>query len=107
MSLDVWLTATVPTEVFAGNITTNLGDMAEEAGIYRCLWRPDELGITRAWELAEPLRAGLALLRADPKRFEALNPPSGWGTYEDLVAFVEGYLIACSEYPLAEIFVSR
>lgn len=48
MSLDVYLTATRPTEVCALNITHNLGRMAKEAGIYQHLWRPEEIGVTKA-----------------------------------------------------------
>ena len=48
MSLDVTLTAVRPTEVYSANITHNLGLMAEEAGIYQPLWRPEELGIKTA-----------------------------------------------------------
>jgi hypothetical protein len=51
MSLDVWLTATRPCEVYSDNITHNLGEMADAAGIYKALWRPEEIGITKAAEL--------------------------------------------------------
>lgn len=92
-------------EVYSANITHNLNDMADEAGIYRHLWRPDELGITKASELILPLREGLALLRADPERFKKHNPKNGWGNYEGLVEFVAGYLSACEEYPDAKVLV--
>lgn len=62
MSLDVHLTKVMPTEVFGSNITHNLGEMAEEAGIYKHLWRPEEIGITKADQLIAPLREGLARL---------------------------------------------
>lgn len=94
-------------EVYWANITHNLNKMAGDAGIYEHLWRPDEIGITKAAELIEPLRAGLALLKSDPSRFEKFNPENGWGTYEGLVAFVEKYLAACEEYPAAVVRVSR
>lgn len=94
-------------EVYWANITHNLNKMAGEAGIYEHLWRPDEIGITKAAELIEPLRAGLALLKSDPSRFKKFNPENGWGTYEGLVAFVEKYLAACEEYPAAVVRVSR
>lgn len=107
MSLDVTLLVTKPTEVYSANITHNLGDMAEEAGIYMHLWRPEEIGITLAGELIEPLRAGLALLKADPERFEKHNSPNGWGLYKHFVPFVERYLAACEETPGATIEISR
>jgi hypothetical protein len=93
--------------VYSGNITHNLSKMANEAGIYEALWRPEEIGITHATQLIEPLKAGLALLKSDPSRFKALNPSNGWGTYEGLRQFVADYLVACEEYPSAEVSVSR
>lgn len=107
MSLDVYLTAVRPTEVFSQNITHNLGRMAAEAGIYQHLWRPEELEITKAEQLIEPLGVGLELLRSEPERFKALNPSNGWGDYNGLVKFVEKYLAACVEYPDATIEISR
>ncbi len=94
-------------EVYSANITHNLNGMAAEAGIYEPLWRPDEIGITKAAQLIEPLRAGLSLLRATPERFKAFNPSNGWGDYYGLVEFVSSYLRACEEYPDAEVSVSR
>ena len=107
MSLDVWLTAIRPTSVFNYNITHNLNKMAEEAGIYKHLWRPEEIGITNAEQLIEPLEAGLALLKNKPTYFRKFNPENGWGSYEGLVEFVTKYLEACKENPDAEIGVSR
>jgi hypothetical protein len=48
MSLDVYLTAIRPTTVFDLNITHNLGEMARQANLYQCLWRPEEVPITHA-----------------------------------------------------------
>lgn len=97
----------VDTCVYDGNITHNLGKMADAAGIYQHLWRPEELGITQAKGLIEPLTEGLALLRADPDRFKSHNPPNGWGDYDGLVRFVSEYLAACTEYPEATVRASR
>lgn len=94
-------------EGYAANITHNLGKMAAAAGIYTELWRPEEIGITKARQLIEPLRAGLTLLLAEPARFEMLNPDNGWGTYDGLVKFVSAYLAACGDYPDADVTVSR
>ena len=107
MSLDVTLKVVRPTEIYSDNITHNLGDMAEAAGIYTVLWRPDELGIEKAGELIEPLRAGLALLKSDPERFKQYDSPNGWGMYEHFVPFVENYLHACEDCPEADVSVSR
>lgn len=96
-----------PNEVYWGNITHNLGSMAAAAGIYKHLWRPEEIPITRAKELIEPLEAGLKLLKDEPNTFRKFNSPNGWGTYEGLVRFVEEYLAACKENPDARVSVSR
>lgn len=107
MSLDVYLTVTKPTEVFEWNITHNLGQMAREAGIYEALWRPEEINVTTAEQLIEPLTVGLEKLKADPERFKEFNAPNGWGNYEGLLKFVEKYLEACIVYPDAEVRVCR
>ena len=107
MSLDVYLTKVMPTTVFSSNITHNLNKMAEEAGIYEHLWRPDEIGITKAEQLIDPLREGLAKLKAEPERFKKFNATNGWGLYEHLVPWVEKYLQACEANPDADVSVSR
>lgn len=107
MSLDVYLTRVQLTCVYDANITHNLGKMADEAGIYKHLWRPDEIGITKAEQLIEPLRVGLALLKSDPERFKKFDAENGWGLYIHFVPFVEKYLQACEKYPDAEVSVSR
>lgn len=93
--------------VYHRNITHNLGKMADEAGIYGVIWRPEENGIETAADLITPLESGLALLRNEPERFKAYNPSNGWGSYEGLLEFVEDYLGACKQYPTATISANR
>ena len=107
MSLDVYLTAVRPTEVYSANITHNLNKMAEAAGIYEALWRPEEIGITQAGQLIEPLSIGLEKLKADPMYYSQFNAVNEWGTYENFVPFVEKYLEACRANPDAEVTVWR
>jgi hypothetical protein len=107
MSLDVTLTRVQPAEVFSANITHNLGRMAEEAGIYKHCWRPEEIGITRAEQLIEPLRAAIKLMEDDPARFKKHDAPNGWGTYEDFLPWLRKYVAACEKYPDALVEVSR
>lgn len=107
MSLDVYLTKRKETEVYWGNITHNLNTMAEKAGIYKELWRPDEIGITKAGQLIEPLEKGLKRLKKNPAKFKKYDSPNGWGLYEHFVPFVEKYLSACKENPTAKVSVSR
>ena len=94
-------------EVYHANITSNLGKMADKAGIWIHLWEPNETGITTAKQLVEPLNAGLNRLKSNPSFFKQFNPPNGWGTYDGLVQFVEDYLNACERFPEATIRVSR
>lgn len=94
-------------DFYSANITHNLGKMAEAAGIYKHLWRPEEIGITTAGQLIEPLEKAVALLKEKPFHFQQFNSPNGWGMYEHFVPFVEEYLHACRENPDAAISVSR
>lgn len=125
MSLDVWLVGGIKEPEVCGhcggtgkiqfdretlwerNTTHNLGRMAEEAGIYRPIWHPEECAITTAKQLIQPLRDGLALLESDEPRFSRYDAPNGWGIYEHLVAFVREYLSACEENPDAEVRTCR
>lgn len=113
MSLDVDLMVTMPTSVYSGNITHNLGKMANavvlESGLtlYQCLWRPEEVGITHASCLGEYLDEAFNILLSDPERYKQYNPENGWGSYEVLEKFVYNYRNACWDNPEAEIRVSR
>lgn len=93
--------------LYSANITHNLGAMAEEAGIYKHLWRPEEINITKAAQLIEPLEAAMKLMIADPARFIKHNAKNGWGLYHNFVPFVQRYLAACREHPGAVVEVSR
>ncbi len=99
MGLWVYLTKVMPTDVFTSNITHNLNTMADTAGLYAALWRPEEIGVKTAEELIPFLEDGLEALRANPKYYKQFNPESGCGSYEGLVRFVEEYLQACRENP--------
>lgn len=115
MSLDVYLQIDVDVgapelktiELYEANITHNLGVMAEAAGIYKCLWRPEEIGIRYASQLIEPLEAGINQLNADPDKFKAFNASNGWGTYDNFLPWCKKYLEACQSYPKALVYVCR
>jgi hypothetical protein len=106
MSLDVDLMLDSES-VFSYNITHNLNKMASEAGIYKCLWRPEEIEIKTAKQLIPKLEEGLINLKDNKESLEKFNPPNGWGTYDGLVTFVEKYLKACKMFPEAEVRASR
>jgi len=107
MSLDVSLLAVREVEVYSANITHNLTKMADAAEIYYALWRPEEIGITHANQLIEPLRKGLAKMIAKPEYFKTFESPNGWGLYDDFVPWIERYLAACEENPDARVEVWR
>jgi hypothetical protein len=107
MSLDVYLNDAEMGSVFDANITHNLGAMAREAGIYQHLWRPEEIGVTKAAELVEPLTIGLADMVRRPTHYEQFNAPNGWGLYEHFLPWIAKYLEACIAHPDATIEVSR
>jgi len=94
-------------EIFSRNITHNLIRMADKAGIYNCLWVPDESGFKYAKDVIPVLTEGLKKLKADPEFYSEYNSENGWGLYEHFVPFVEDVLKACEEYPSSIIYVSR
>lgn len=94
-------------ELFSANITHNLNVMAQDAGIYLCVWRPDECGITKAGQLIGPLSKAVALMRDQPERFKRLDPENGWGSYATFLPWLDSYLEACLAFPDAYVKVSR
>lgn len=94
-------------QYYNANITHNLGAMADEAGIYGIVWRPEENGITKAVQLIEPLQKAIEEMEADPPRFEKHNASNGWGLYKHFLPWLRQYLSACKEYPDATVRASR
>ena len=111
MSLDVSLedpTSTYETDdLYDANITHNLGEMADQAGIYKALWRPEEIKASKASHIIELLEKGLADLKARPEHFKKFNAANGWGTHHRFILFVGDYLDACRKYPESIIRISR
>lgn len=103
MSLDLTLKRYELTEAFDMNLTHNLTPMASAAGLYDCMWRPEENGVHYAKDLVEPLQKGLDSLLADPDKFIKLNPANGWGSYDTFVAAVRRLLDAAKHFPDAEV----
>lgn len=100
-------TKVVQEELYWANITHNLTTLASEAGIYKCLWQPEEVEITKAKQLIKPLSKGLQKMKDDPIYYKQFDAKNGWGTYDDFVPWVEKYLNACIANPEAIIEVSR
>ena len=99
--------ATETKVLYWANITHNLSKMANQAGLYTALWRPEEAGFETAKDITGILEEGLTRLKRDPDFFRVYNPPNGWGNYDGLVRFVENYLEACRKYPDAKIRAYR
>jgi hypothetical protein len=96
-----------PSVLYRANITHNLTDMAQEAGLYKPLWRPDEINKNYANEIQEDVERGLNELLNNPEYFKRFNSSNGWGIYKHFVPFVENYLEAIKNYPEAEIYIIR
>lgn len=107
MSLDIYLYKYKRASIFDSNITHNLNKMAEAAGIYGCVWRPEENGFENAGQLIEPLEKGIKELKSKPDFYKQFEPDNKWGTYDDFIPWLEEYLEACKNNPDAEIFASR
>jgi len=113
MSLDVTLTKIMPTEVYNGNITHNLGKMALEVHLecgltlYDVLWHPEKHGLLNAKDIAGLLDEAWNTLLAYPHHYWQFSPKNDWGNYDGLCNFVYKYRNACWDNPDAEISVSR
>jgi hypothetical protein len=114
-------------EVYWANITHNLGEMANKAGIYEALWRPHRLkegynitendhesewkfeaeNETLAKEITPIIEKGLTDMKERPEYYKQFNSPNGWGLYKHFIPWIENYLAACKEYPDAVVEVSR
>jgi hypothetical protein len=113
--------------VYSSNITHNLNQMADKAGIYEALWRPyqlkegynvpeedhqaeydfEENNPVKAYEIIAIIEKGLEDLKSRPEYFKQFNSPNGWGMYDNFVPFVEEYLKACKEYPESYVHADR
>lgn len=89
------------------NYTANVAPMWRAAGA-------DLAGFheRRAGECAVVLREAIVVLRAQPHRFRAMNPPNGWGSYDGpqgqgLIAALDLLLAELQRYPDAIVQVSR
>lgn len=90
-------------ELFADSITWNLNPMWYAAGVHDALRKSDG---KKANEIDEALVAGLRRMRADPETFRKMNPPNGWGTYEQAMKLLEELIRVVQSYPEATIRIS-
>jgi hypothetical protein len=104
MSLDFYLEALRPMDVFESNYTHNVTNMWREAGCYDALYRSDGL---KAFEALPFLRKGEMDMRLRPEVYKKMNPENGWGCYDTALAFLQKVIRACEEERDATIRVSR
>ncbi|WP_080437023.1 hypothetical protein [Burkholderia ubonensis] len=107
MSLDVYLNDADGNEVYSANITHNLNKMANAAGIYKHLWRPEEIDIKHARDLVVPLTDGLMDMLRRPVHYQRFNPENGWGSYDGFIPWLVEYIKACAANPNATVSVWR
>ena len=114
-------------QLYSANITHNLGQMADKAGIYEALWRPyflhpdcpkefnsndEEYAFEEAHpmlskDIIQTLEKGYEDMKARPEYYKQFDAKNGWGLYIHFLPWVEKYLEACKSYPDAEISTSR
>lgn len=118
MSLDIYFTERVTCPncahildtghgLFWKNITHNLGQMADAAGFYKQLWRPEETDVVTASQLGLHIEKGIKELESNPDKYKEFSASNGWGTYEQFLPWLRELLQACKEYPDAIVSVSR
>lgn len=106
MSLDIDLIE-YGESMWSANMTHNLNKIAIEAGVYECLWRPDEIGVKYARDNISNLRFALGIFYSKYDELKKLNPSNGWGDIDRLIEVTQDFLKACMEYPNAIIECDR
>ena len=98
MSYGVWLECPSchgRTEGTSWNYTSNIWPMLKDAGIDIHNWDN-----CLAKKILPELERGIANLHNEPERYKKMNPPNGWGNYNELLSyFLEPMAKAFSEYP--------
>ena len=104
-------------ELWHGNITHNLGKMAEKVSIkiangpeyslYQLLWRPEETGLLGnnqelTFNYAEHIFRALEILKENPDYYKKYNPENGWGNYDVLVSFTTDFVNTIGHLPVVD-----
>ena len=82
-------------DVWTKNITHNLGFMAShipvnDSTLYYYLWRPEEIGFNYVNEdYINGIKEAYEYMNNNKETLSKYNSPNNWGTYEDLLNFVE------------------
>jgi hypothetical protein len=107
MSYDIWLTIDTggpepATVADVGNMTSNVAPMWRLAGADLA----DFDGKT-AGDCLDALRTAVGDMAAHPAKYEALNPPNGWGDQTGCLRYLMDVLATFELHPLATVVVSR
>lgn len=107
MSYDIWLTIDTggpePATVYDDwNYTSNCGPMWRLAGADLA-----EFDGKTAQECRGDLWNAIQDMKANPAKYEALNPENGWGSLDTLVPALERLSEAFARHPKATVRVSR
>lgn len=103
MSLDV----TIVDSGYSANITHNLNKMAAACGVYKAIWRPEDIPAKFAKDIIPVIEKGLIKLVLNPSEYKKYNAENDWGKYEDFVRFVSEYLEELKKNPNSKIEVLR
>jgi hypothetical protein len=95
--------------VFNINITHNLNAIANKAGVYDCLWRPEEFNIRKASDIQEKVHSAIVELEenGDAYAYIELTPKNKWGTIDGFIKQLKLIYKACVEYPNAKLSAHR
>ncbi len=93
------------TEIFDGNITHNLAEMASHVisgdyTLYTLLWEPFVCKVTQ--EYIDCVKKGLEYLTLHEEDLKPYNPSNGWGSYETLLDFTRSFITTLDSLNLSE-----
>ena len=91
----------IPADI--GNYTSNVAPMWTEALGHRLA----DLNEKNAGDSLPALQRAVAAMESDPAKYEAMNPPNGWGNYEGALNYLRQLRDACAAYPKATIHISH
>ncbi|MET9081410.1 hypothetical protein ABZX77_05815 [Streptomyces sp. NPDC004237] len=89
--------------VEVGNYTSNVSGMWAAALGHSLA----DLAEENAGESLAALQRAVADMEANRARYEAMNPPNGWGDYQGALGYLRRLRDACAEHPKATIRISH
>lgn len=107
MSYDIWLTIDT-----GGPEPARVGDSWNYTSNCAPTWRAAGADLAEfhgkpAGECVPTLRAAIEVMRADPARFQAMDSPNGWGTYDTLVPALVRLRAMREAHPKATVVIWR